>query len=112
MPSSTSSTVDTPVTASYAPSVAPLAVAVEIHAGPRRAFRLSDEVGERAILVGRDLPFEAGRPVTATFALPDDLPSVEIDGVVTGPREITYTRIAGADRARIARYVLERNTAP
>lgn len=49
---------------------APIAVPVEIRAPAGRVFRLAWSVGEDGVRLGREMPFEAGRPVEARFALP------------------------------------------
>jgi hypothetical protein len=109
---------------------APLAVAVEIRVldvGSRlvRAFRLSRSLGEDGLLVERDLPFEAGRPVSVELALPDDDPQAvhgrgvviavapadeETEGEATRPRGVSFTHLDPECRRRVARYVAERMT--
>jgi hypothetical protein len=54
------------------PLFAPLAVSVEVRSADQRVFRLSRAVADTALALERPAPFEIGRPVTATFALPDD----------------------------------------
>lgn len=54
------------------PLFAPLAVSVEVRSGDERVFRLSRAVADTALALERPAPFEIGRPVTATFTLPDD----------------------------------------
>lgn len=110
-------------------TLAPLAVAVEVRAedsGPRlvRAFRLSFAIGEDALRLERDLPFEAGRPVSVELVLPDDAGPWRGRGVVAtvrdrdaeddvpGPRQITFTSLTADARQRVARYVKERMLQP
>jgi hypothetical protein len=50
---------------------APIAVPVEIRAPAGRVFRLAADVGEDGIRLARSAPFEPGRPVDVSFALPD-----------------------------------------
>jgi hypothetical protein len=54
---------------------APAAVPVEVRAGEHRAFRLSTEIGEGGLRLGKPAPFEPGRPVEVRFALPDGGPA-------------------------------------
>jgi len=106
---------------------APIAVAVEIRAldtGPRlaRAFRLSLSIDEGGLRLERDLPFEAGRPVSVELLLPDDTRPVRASGTVVGvapddveregeasrPRAVRFTTMDPDVRRRVARYVEER----
>jgi hypothetical protein len=88
-----------------------------------RVWRLSRAVDEDRLLLHRDLPYEAGRPVRVELTLPDDdtplaaigrvegvAPSVEEErlGEHARPRAIVFTSIADADRVRLTRYVTER----
>ena len=97
--------------------IAPLAVPVEIRAldvGRRllRAFRLSESIAEEGVRLVNDLPFEAGRPVSAELALPDDPVPLRLTGVVVPGRAIELRSLAAEDRLRIARYVKERMLLP
>ena len=106
---------------------APIAVAVEIRAldtGPRleRAFRLSRALGEDGLRLERDLPFEAGRPVSVELFLPDDPRPLRAAGTVVAvapedeeregersrPRAVRFTTVDAETRARLVRYVEER----
>ncbi len=109
---------------------APIAVAVEIRAldvGPRvvRAFRLSLAIDEDELRLERDLPFEAGRPVSIELTLPDGDPrplradgrvvavALSQDGGEAGdgeprPRGVSFAALDPEARRRIARYVEER----
>ena len=108
---------------------APIAVAVEVRAldtGPRlhRAFRLSLAIGEDGLRLERDLPFEAGRPVSVELLLPDDTRPLRASGTVVAvapddeerdgessrPRAIEFTSIDPDARRRVVRYVAERMT--
>ncbi len=51
---------------------APIAVTVEVRAAGRRVFRLAENLGEDGIALERPAPFDIGRPVEVSFALPDD----------------------------------------
>ena len=61
---------------------APAAVPVELRAGDRRVFRLSQEIGTGGIRLGRAAPFERGRPVTARFTLPGADAAIEIEAEI------------------------------
>lgn len=110
---------------------APLNVTVEVRAldvGPtiERVWRLSRAVGEDGVRLRRDLPWEAGRPVAVTLALPEEDLPVAVTGVVTAvppdepelegeqarPRAIAFTGVDEPTRGRLARYVLERMLSP
>jgi hypothetical protein len=100
---------------------APLAVPVEIRAldvGPRlqRAFRLSEGIGEHALRLERDLPFEVGRPVAVRLTLPDDdalrESALDLTAIVAQPRQLTFTSLPADARARLQRYVSERMPSP
>jgi hypothetical protein len=98
-------------------SLAPLAVAVEIRAldvGPRRlrAFRISEGVSERALRLERELPFEPGRPVSATLSLPGDPAPLGLTGRVQDPWNIAFTGLSADERERLAAYVSERMRSP
>lgn len=101
---------------------APLAVAVEVRslegAGEvRRAFRLSASVGEDGVRLVRPAPFDVGRPVAISFALPDE-EAVVLRAEVTladgdgegerGGRELTFIGAPTDVRQTLHRYVVER----
>ena len=111
--------------------IAPLAVTVEIRAldtGPRleRAFRVSRGVDATTLRLERDLPFEAGRPVSVELTLPDERAPLRATGVVAGvapddpasegeaarPRAVTLTSLDPDARRRLAAYVTERTRVP
>lgn len=49
---------------------APIAVPVEVRAGKRRVYRLSQDIGEDGISLEQAAPFDEGRPVEIRFVLP------------------------------------------
>lgn len=99
---------------------APAAVPVEIFAGERRAFRLSEEIGTGGVRFGKAAPFEPGSPVTVRFALPGATEALELaaEMVVTGdPSEEAGERGAASVhfldaspeiRSALAAYIAER----
>jgi hypothetical protein len=102
-----------------------VAVEVSISAGvdSRRAFRLSANVGEDGVRLGRAAPFEVGRPVDVRFALPagealalraEVLPvgddGDELEGA--GGRELAFIAPPGEARAAIRAYVRDRLSLP
>lgn len=105
---------------------APIAVTVEVRAAGRRVFRLAENLGEDGIALERPAPFDVGRPVEVTFALPDDptllrLPArLEVrsgdedddreDGA--GGRALTFLAVGEDDRHRLQDYVRDRLDLP
>jgi hypothetical protein len=117
---------------------APLHVTVLVRAldtGPQleRVWRLSCAVGEEGVLLRRDLPFEAGRPVRVELTLPDQDQLIAAIGVVTDvapdpddeaaendqpsddeeadrprPRAVTFTALDPLARRQLAKYIEER----
>jgi hypothetical protein len=105
---------------------APIAVTVEVRAAGRRVFRLAENLGEDGIALERPAPFDIGRPVEVTFALPDDpalirLPArLEVRGgdeeedrePGLGGRALTFLAVGEDDRQRLQGYVRERLDLP
>jgi hypothetical protein len=102
------------------PLFAPLAVSVEVRSADERVFRLSRAVADTAMALERPAPFEIGRPVTATFALPDDRTGVPLvlravvapsdadgDGE-QGGRTLDFVEPPGEAKDAIRRYVRSR----
>ena len=104
---------------------APIAVTVEVRAAGRRVFRLASNVGEDGLALERPAPFERGRPVVITFAMPggaervslnarveagagDDDEEGDREGRSTGGRELAFLAIGEEDRERLRGYVTER----
>jgi hypothetical protein len=104
---------------------APIAVTVEVRAAGRRVFRLAANVGEDGIALERPAPFEIGRPVEITFAMPDDAerlrvmarvePGADDDDGDDGPepgaeggRELAFLSLAPDERERLRSYVADR----
>jgi len=100
---------------------APIAVTVEVRAAGRRA----SNVGEDGLALERPAPFERGRPVVITFAMPggaervslnarveagagDDDEEGDREGRSTGGRELAFLAIGEEDRERLRGYVTER----
>jgi hypothetical protein len=92
-----------------------------------RVFRLAHSIGEDHLCVERDLPWEAGRPVRVELILPDDDRPVIAKGRIAPPRrdaspdsgdhgprpDVVILREIEADgRARVVRYLGERNLHP
>lgn len=69
------------------PLFAPLAVSVEVRSGDERVFRLSRAVADTALALERPAPFELGRPIMATFALPDDIGGPLVLRAVVAPAD-------------------------
>jgi hypothetical protein len=117
---------------------APLHVTVlvrAIDAGSRvdRVWRLSQHLSLTSLRLRRDLPFEPGRPVALTLALPDDDVdrSLHLTGIVRQvtparheqdeleeagldpreprPRAVELIDLSVEDRAALLRYIEERN---
>ena len=105
----------------------PLRVTVEIRAldvGPRldRVWRLTRGLTQDGLAIGKDLPWDAGRPVALTLALPDDGPAVTLQGLIEGvapeaperdgerarPRAVRFTDVPPEARVRLDRYLKER----
>jgi len=101
---------------------APVAIPVEVRsqegAGEvRRAFRLSANVGEDGVRLVRPAPFDIGRPVAISFALPDAEPIVlraevalaDGDGEgEQGGRELIFLGAPAEVRQTLHRYVIDR----
>jgi len=102
---------------------APLRVPVEIRAPDRRVFRLSSAVADSGLRLARTAPFEIGRPVTVSFALPPrDPAAAEVTLTLTatvaltdedgdgdgGGRALVFVEPPRDSRQAIARYVAER----
>jgi hypothetical protein len=104
----------------------PVGVAVEVRADAykgtdvRRAFRLSQSVGEDGVRLVRPAPFEPGRPVEIAFALPDG-PTLRLRAEVlhaddddekanegAGGRELTFIEPSSDARAAVRAYVRAR----
>ena len=107
---------------------APLAVTVELRlldTGPRvdRVFREAAEISDRGLTVVATIPYEAGRPVACSFALPgDDLP-LTLTAIIDAPPRargqepppadsVTFRELTDDARTRIERYTRERNSQP
>jgi hypothetical protein len=102
------------------PLFAPLAVSVEVRSADARVFRLSRAVADTGLALERPAPFEVGRPVTATFALPDDHTGIPLvlRAVVTpsdadgdgehGGRTLEFVEPPGDAKHAIAHYVRTR----
>jgi hypothetical protein len=107
---------------------APIAVTVEVRAAGRRVFRLAANLGEDGLALERPAPFERGRPVEITFALPDGADRLRLDARVeagaqdhddnddgeggrggpAGGRELAFLSV-DEDASRLLRaYVIER----
>ena len=105
---------------------APIAVTVEVRAAGRRVFRLAENLGEDGIALERPAPFDIGRPVEVTFALPDDpalfrLPArLDVRGEdedddrdeSAGGRALTFLAVGEDDRHRLQDYVRDRLDLP
>jgi len=105
---------------------APIAVTVEVRAAGRRVFRLAENLGEDGIALERPAPFDVGRPVEVTFALPDDptpfrLPArLDVRGgdedddrdESMGGRGLTFLAVGEDDRHRLQGYVRDRLDLP
>jgi hypothetical protein len=109
---------------------APIAVTVEVRADGRRVFRLAANVGEDGLALERRAPFEVGRPVELTFAMPDAGELLKIharveDGddeatrreheeerEIEGGRELTFLALSEDDRQILRRYVIARLELP
>ena len=100
-----------------APAAVPVEVVAEIGTEMRRAFRLSQSVGEDGVRLVRPAPFEPGRPVEIAFALPAG-PTLRLRAEVlhadsddekknegAGGRELTFIEPPGEARAAIRGYV-------
>lgn len=101
---------------------APLAVPVEVRSQEgtgevRRVFRLSASVGEDGVRLVRPVPFDVGRPVAISFALPDaegvalraEVALADGDGEgERGGRELTFMGAPADVRQTLHRYVSER----
>ena len=88
--------------------MAPARLAVEIrwNRDHRRAFRLSRAIDPERIYFPRELPFPAGEPAEAQFALPDG--HAIRATVMLHERDAEFIGIDSADRARITAYFKER----
>jgi hypothetical protein len=104
---------------------APIAVTVEVRAAGRRVFRLAANLGEDGLALERPAPFERGRPVAISFALPDGGERLRMDarieagsdddedeegggGGPAGGRELAFLRLGEDDRRLLRAYVTER----
>ena len=106
---------------------APIAVTVEVRAEGRRVFRLAANVGEDGLSLERPAPFELGRPVDLSFAMPDGVERLELVARVEesdedadeerrddrerdgqGGRELTFLKLSDDDRQILRRYVIAR----
>ena len=114
---------------------APIAVTVEVRAEGRRVFRLAANVGEDGLALERPAPFEIGRPVELSFAMPDGLDRLDVparvaegarddeqddeveeardtardrDREAEGGRELTFLALSEDDRRLLRRYILTR----
>ena len=88
--------------------MAPAKLAVEIRwtRDQKRAFRLSRGIDPERIYFPQPLPFPAGEPAEARFALPDGTPIAAT--VMLHERDAEFVGIEAADRARITAYFKER----
>ncbi len=88
--------------------MAPAKLAVELSwtRGKQRAFRLSRAIDPERIYFPRPLPFPAGEPAEARFALPDGPPITAT--VMLHERDAEFLGIEAAERARITAYFKER----
>lgn len=108
--------------------VAPVAVTVELRlldVGPRvdRVFRVAHELSVRGLVVAKTIPYEPGRPVACTFALPGDDRELTITAIIDEPPRargqepppadaVTWRELTDDDRTRLERYTRERNLTP
>src|SRR6185295_11950178 len=96
---------------------APAAISVEIRAGARRFFRLSDNVGADGLRLLRPIPLEPGHPAEILLTLPDaaatplgllrattQLAGDDGEGD-HGCRELTFVEPSSDARQALARYV-------
>jgi hypothetical protein len=103
-----------------APAGVPVEVRAQVGTEARRAFRLSQSVGEDGVRLVRPAPFEPGRPVEITFAPPGG-PTLRMRAEVlhadaddekknegTGGRELTFIDASGEARAALRAYVRQR----
>ena len=88
--------------------MAPAKLAVELSwtRGKQRAFRLSRAIDPERIYFSNALPFPAGEPAEARFALPDGPPIRAT--VMLHERDAEFLGIEPAERARITAYFKER----
>jgi hypothetical protein len=103
---------------------APAAVAVELRAGARRVYRLSQEIGQGGLRLERPAPFEPGRPVAIRFTLPGGATPLELNAevVATGdPAEeqgergglaLHFRELAPETRSAIGAYIADRLDLP
>jgi hypothetical protein len=95
---------------------APIAVAVEVRADGRRAFRLAAAIGEDGLRLETRLPFEAGRIVEARFQLPDGTPlslPARLAGQGEDPAdELLFLDPPADERRLIHGYVVDRLELP
>ena len=105
----------------------PLRVTVEVRVldvGPRvdRTWRLSRDIAEDGLRLGRPLPYEAHRPVAVSFRFPDgesvftcsgrivaiEPERAERDGERAQTRAVKFTDVPPESRAQLSRYLEER----
>jgi hypothetical protein len=90
--------------------MAPAKLAVEMlwtRGDHQRAFRLSRAIDPERIYFPGPLPFPAGEPAEARFALPGDARPIRAT-VRLHERDAEFLGIEAADRARITAYFKER----
>jgi PilZ domain len=99
---------------------APAAVPVELRAGDRRFYRLSQEIGMGGIRLAKAAPFEPGQPVTARFTLPGASTTSELEAEVVavgdpseeegerGGAGLYFLEPAPDARAEIGAYIADR----
>jgi hypothetical protein len=88
--------------------MAPAKLAVELSwtRGKQRAFRLSRAIDPERIYFSGPLPFPAGEPAEARFALPDGPPIIAT--IMLHERDAEFLGMEPAERARITAYFKER----